>query len=277
MSMMCKKHLSDRYEMIFVFANTGKEREETLVFADRCDKEFGLNLVWVEADVHSESGVGTTAKVVDFNSANRFGAPFEDVIKKYGIPNQNQPICSRELKATPIRAYARSIGWKKYYTAIGIRVDEIDRMNEKKEKKRIIYPLISDFPTTKTDINAFWLSMPFDLELKSYEGNCDACWKKSFRKLLTIAKERPSTFDWWAEMEGKYEMQIRDSVKNNPSIKPPLRFFRNNMRSLEFVEKSKYPFTTAKDESKTVINQTNIFKDYEMDVSNGCEDSCEPF
>ena len=36
---------------IFVFMNTGKEREETLIFADKCDKEFGLNLIWLEANV----------------------------------------------------------------------------------------------------------------------------------------------------------------------------------------------------------------------------------
>jgi 3'-phosphoadenosine 5'-phosphosulfate sulfotransferase (PAPS reductase)/FAD synthetase len=31
---------------LFVFMNTGKEREETLQFADKCDKEFELNLVY---------------------------------------------------------------------------------------------------------------------------------------------------------------------------------------------------------------------------------------
>ena len=37
--------------VIFVFLNTGKEREETLIFADKCDKEFGLNLLWLEAKI----------------------------------------------------------------------------------------------------------------------------------------------------------------------------------------------------------------------------------
>ena len=43
---------SDEYDFIFVFANTGLEHEKTLEFVDKCDKHFGLNLVWVEAVVH---------------------------------------------------------------------------------------------------------------------------------------------------------------------------------------------------------------------------------
>ena len=35
----------DKYEMIVVFANTGKEREETLDFVEKCDKAFGFNVV----------------------------------------------------------------------------------------------------------------------------------------------------------------------------------------------------------------------------------------
>jgi 3'-phosphoadenosine 5'-phosphosulfate sulfotransferase (PAPS reductase)/FAD synthetase len=38
---------SDEYEMIFVFANTSKEREETLIFADKVDKKYNINLVLV--------------------------------------------------------------------------------------------------------------------------------------------------------------------------------------------------------------------------------------
>ena len=88
----------DLYDKIVVFANTGKEREETLNFVHKCDVEFGFNTVWVEAFVHYKKGKGTTHVVVNFETADRIGDVFEDVIFKYGMPNQNAPHCSRELK-----------------------------------------------------------------------------------------------------------------------------------------------------------------------------------
>ena len=47
------------YQKIFVFANTGKERDETLQFVDKCDKEMKLALIWLEAVVNPEKGKGT--------------------------------------------------------------------------------------------------------------------------------------------------------------------------------------------------------------------------
>jgi len=37
------------FQKVYIFANTGKEKEETLDFIDKCDKEWGLNIVWIEA------------------------------------------------------------------------------------------------------------------------------------------------------------------------------------------------------------------------------------
>jgi len=128
----------------FVFANTGQEHEETLVFVEKCDKYFGLNLTWVEAVAHHGERKSCTHRIVDFNSACRSGAVFEDVIAKYGIPNKAFPLCTRELKINPMKSWAKSIGWtaKNSDKAIGIRMDEIDRMAADADKAGIIYPLI---------------------------------------------------------------------------------------------------------------------------------------
>ena len=75
------------FEKLFVFANTGKEKEETLEFIDRCDKEWNLGVVWLEAKVIKEKGVGTSYKVVNYKTASRDGKPFEDMLKKYPLPN----------------------------------------------------------------------------------------------------------------------------------------------------------------------------------------------
>ena len=52
--------------LVFCFSNTGKERVETLDFVDRCDREFDLSLVWVEALVDPVMGHGTEFKIVNY-------------------------------------------------------------------------------------------------------------------------------------------------------------------------------------------------------------------
>lgn len=204
MSKLILERMAGEYDQVrTVFANTGQENEETLLFVEQCDKAFGLGVVWVEAEVATERGQGTRARIVDFASASRNGQPFEEVIAKYGIPNANYPHCTRELKGNPIRAYAKSIGWNKgtYDTAIGISTDEIDRMVPAAKDQRLIYPLVSRFPHTKPKVNEFWARQPFRLNLKGYQGNCKWCWKKSLRKHLTIITETPKAYDFPARME----------------------------------------------------------------------------
>jgi predicted phosphoadenosine phosphosulfate sulfurtransferase len=276
------KNKSEEYNFYIVFSNTGREHESTLKFINECDKHFGFNVHWIEPVTNPKFGVGIRAKKVTFETANRDGQPFEDIIKKYSIPNRTSPFCSEYMKKNAIRAYCRDfLGFKKvaeYQTAIGIRVDEFDRQSENKAKENLIYPLISMIPTRKSDVNKFWMNMPFDLELKSYEGNCKTCWKKSLRKLLTIAKENPEWFEWDAEMERKYENYIPESRKDNENIKPPLRFHRQNLTANQILEMSKQDFEPARNENFDVIEyeQTTLFG-HDLDTSNGCEESCEAF
>lgn len=273
---------SKEYNLHFVFNNTGKERSETLDFVDRCDKEFGLNLIWIETVVNPVFGFGCSHKVVTFNTASRHGEPFEEMIKKYGIPNKANPQCSRELKMAPTRSWMRENGLQKAHIAIGIRIDEIDRMREDRKKARILYPLISMIPTKKNDVNIFWSKQSFDLQLKSYEGNCDLCWKKSNRKLKTILKENPNIVEWWNDMEIKYGNYVpKHKEERLKNIEYPIRFFRGNKSAMEILNESMGHFEIAKDESKIIDRQGVLFDvEYvinEEDENNGCEETCEPF
>lgn len=279
MTKMLLDNYQDKYDMTVVFANVGKERQQTLDFVNECDKRFGFKTIWIECQTNPIHGKGVTAKVVDYQTADLSGKVFEEMIQKYGLPNMNAPICTRNLKTYTIKAYMRQQGFRKYYNAIGIRIDEIDRVNPNHKKERIIYPLISMFPTKKTDVNQFWINQDFDLQLKSYEGNCDCCFKKSLRKLLTIAQENPQLFEWWQKMEQKYENYIPDSIKKrNHKINLPIRIFRNNLSVAEIIEMSKNFTELARDESKDIEKYKQLlFFNFELDTPNGCSESCEAF
>lgn len=247
--------------IVFVFANTGLENEQTLEFVEKCDKRFLLKLHWVEALVWIGERKGTGYTITDFEHAKRKGEPFEAIIQKYGIPNQATPHCTRELKQAPIKSFARVyFNGEDYHTAIGIRIDEIDRMNAKAKEFGFIYPLIDKkmIPSNKPMVNIFWRSMPFRLELKGYQGNCVTCWKKSDKKLYQIAKENPCAFDFMAQMEAKYPIDPLGHHKT---------FFRNNRSAKQILEESKSWNGKIKNDSEEYT--------YQLDLLGG--ESCEVF
>lgn len=203
-------HLIRKYKdanILIVFSNTGKERNETLDFIKQCAENWNLDIHWIEYMRREKHGFKNWFKVVDYETASRNGEPFERYIKVFGrLPNAGVPDCSKYLKQYTIHKYAKQhFGTKDYHTAIGIRWDEKHRINWAYAKeKKYFYPLVTEFATTKEFVHKFWRTQSFTLNLKSYEGNCDCCWKKSKRKLYTIAKENPQLFDWWVKMGKKY-------------------------------------------------------------------------
>lgn len=241
------------FDKVFIFANTGKELPQTLDFINRCDKEWNLNVVWLEADIKEEKGVGTNFKIVDFETASRNGEPFENMLSKYPLPNNMASNCTRELKQRPIEKYVKSLGYKEVYTAMGIRYDERHRESNTAIEQNIIYPLIYDLQVDSKFIRNWWDRQTFDLKLKDYEGNCDLCFKKSLKKRLTIIKERPNLSDWWLRMEEKYSSESipRFDLRTNVSIE-------------ELVNMAKQPFTKAQDLHELDKQQCDLF-DFETD------------
>lgn len=259
MTKLLLKERDNWKDVIVIFANTGQEDERTLEFVHNCDVSFDFNTVWIEAAVNLEKGKGTTFQVVDYETASRDGKPFENVIAKYGIPFTKSPHCTRELKQYPIQAYIRSLGLKKseYSMAIGIRVDEIDRMSENASANSLIYPLVSH-NVTKQDVLNWWRGQPFDLEIPEHYGNCLWCWKKSFRKLFTLLEERPEVFDFPERMEKLYGQRGAIAQKIGKDVK----FFRG--------------FKSVQDLKDMASQGYDTFVDkHYLDISNGCSESCE--
>lgn len=190
-------------DVVVAFANTGKEREETLRFVHECGSRWGVRvhwLEWVDAKPCFEA--------VGFNSASRNGEPLAALISKKGyLPNAVTRFCTQEAKVRVMRDFARSLGWDHWHNVVGLRYDEGRRVlkalaanDAGKERWKTLMPL-SKARVTVLDVAAFWASQPFDLGLKHYEGNCDLCFLKGRGSLKAIMRERPGASAWWVEQE----------------------------------------------------------------------------
>lgn len=262
-------NMQEKYDLKFVFANTGLEHEKTLEFVNRCDMEWGLNLVWIEAITHKQLGKGQTYKVVNYESASRKGEPYKLLASIEGVPCPTRPICTDRLKSNILKKFRDSFG-KDSLSAIGIRYDEIDRMNPSAKKDRIVYPLISMRPTRKPEIVNWFKDGDFDLEIPEHLGNCVTCWKKSDRKLMTIAKRNPEHFIPFKEIEEKYSDILSKEDGAVPGTER--KIFRKHRNVDDIFEESKKDFVEW-----TEIQYEEQLDLFGIDQHEGCEESCEAF
>jgi len=157
---------------------------------------------------------------VCFNTATRIGehGPFDNLVQKLGIPNPAKSgHCTRDMKIKALEKQMQILGHKRkdFITAIGIRADEQKRVS--RSRTDVIYPLVSDFPTTELGVRQFWARQAFDLQLSDYRGNCDLCFKKSERKLMTCMSEMtPQDVHWWIDQEEASVMGHRFTRSSTP-------------------------------------------------------------
>ncbi len=258
------KHLKDNfstsYELLFVFANTGQEREETLEFLRDMDSHWNLGIIWVEAVVHHGIRKSSTHRIVTFETASRNGEPYEEAIKKYGIPNSSFPWCTRELKLNPMKSFRKKVGWDKCDTAVGIRIDEERRRSANAASQQIIYPLMDWFETDKIDVNDWFEEQPFNLNLQEHQGNCSWCWKKSFKKHALLIEDSPEIYNFPRRMEKVYPKHGA-----NPYDKERV-FFRMNTNTDTLFRMQQAGFT----------HPAQLI-DRNPDTPSGCSESCEAY
>lgn len=234
------------------FANTGKEREETLRFVHECGSRWGVRIRWIEWRSRLKSvPVERRFEEVGFNSAARNGEPFEALIRsKKSTPNSVHRWCTEELKVKTIQAFMEAHGYgSDYANVVGLRADEPCRVAKGRVRGSIM-PL-AEAEITKREIYRFWfgemtpgdavqiqrdfgqiaavnLPQGFDLGLLPFEGNCDGCFLKARPKLWEVERTKPGTLQWWSDMEqgpGKgrfvteygYAELIRD-VRRQPDL-----------------------------------------------------------
>lgn len=199
------------------FANTGKEREETLRFVHDCESHWGARVRWLEWKDRPKGKEGRNTPPagryceVGYNSASRDGEPFAALIarKKY-TPNSVTRFCTAELKIEVMKSFMQAHGYTRWSNVIGLRGDEmgrvfkaVDRNHTGKQPWQSVIPMASKAagPVRQADVLEFWSRQPFDLGLKLYEGNCDLCFLKAKAKLKAIIRERPESAIWWQRME----------------------------------------------------------------------------
>lgn len=105
------------HNIINVMANTSKEHIKSLMFMNECDRYFGLNLIWIEADIRvGEIGNGYVVKTFDEILLN--GEIYEKGIQKYGIASNVNKWCNKDLKYRPMQKFADDIFGKNDYSAL---------------------------------------------------------------------------------------------------------------------------------------------------------------
>ncbi len=194
-----------------IFANTGKEMEQTLNFVHQCQKSWDVPIVWLEFT--GRNGY----KVVNYSSASRNGEPFEALItmKNY-LPNPIARFCTEELKVKTMERYLKDEGITEFEPYLGIRFDEPRRFVRMRETHTM--PLV-DSEITRHDVHAFWQHHPFDLALPNDEGvnnmgNCDLCMLKGHGIKQSIINMNPASAQWWADQERRIGGTFRSDQPN---------------------------------------------------------------
>ncbi|RWO90911.1 Nin-like protein [Mesorhizobium sp.] len=216
-------------DVIVAFANTGKEREETLRFVHECGSRWNVHIHWLEYR-DDEAGF----EEVGFNSASRDGEPFKALIDKKGyLPNAVTRFCTSELKVRPMKKFCLSIGWLHWQNVIGLRYDEGLRVMRQlanndagKDRWKSAMPMSKAKATKRGHVLPFWLGenvdpinlthpLPqgFDLGLRDYEGNCDLCMLKSRGALKRLMRDNPQMSEWWQAREASISMKSARATK----------------------------------------------------------------
>lgn len=205
-------------DMLCLFANTGKEREETYEFIERVAKHLAIKIHWLE---YRKGGVAE----VSYPTASGKGEPFREmVLARAYMPNPVARTCTEHLKIKPMESYMRSqldVKPGEYANITGMRADEPRRVARGRTRTDVDmrFPLF-DAGVTAEMVREFWKAMPFDLELPSSEfSNCDLCYLKGAGSLISLIRHEPARADWWIDLEAETGSTFRTDRPNYAAMK----------------------------------------------------------
>ena len=191
---------------LVLFANTGLEHPKTLDFVQRVQEEWNVPIQWIEYDLEKKF------RVVEPETASRNGEPFDALIDKREYPpTPVARICTVNLKMRAMAAYLMSLGWDDWDAAIGLRADEpkrAQRIKPDNSRETVVCPMYLAGHTLQ-DVETFWSSHPWRLEIPRWMGNCCGCFLKSRGRIEMVGNEDPSLLEWWAKAEERLGKPFR--------------------------------------------------------------------
>jgi hypothetical protein len=200
-----------RADVHVLFANTGKERPETLEFIHAVETRWGVPIHWLEYRAEpKDDGLAHTYAEVTHEAASRAGEPFAALIEARSyLPNPVTRFCTQELKIRVMQKWAMTHGFDHWTNVVGIRADEprrvakMGRANETGANRYEVALPLAEAGILLADVAAFWSEQPFDLRLMPWEGNCDLCFLKGRDKKERIIRDDESLATWWIEQENR--------------------------------------------------------------------------
>jgi 3'-phosphoadenosine 5'-phosphosulfate sulfotransferase (PAPS reductase)/FAD synthetase len=189
-----------------LFANTGLEHEKTLEFVREVDRRWSVGIVWLEYDEQDRF------RVVNFQTASRNGEPFSSLVRqKNCLPTPVARFCTSNLKMRAMIHYLKSIGWIEWDNAIGLRADEPRRAQRIKADYACETPICPMYEAGHTleDVERFWESQDFRLEIPRWLGNCCGCFLKSRGRIEMVAEQHPELLRWWSTTEQELGIPFR--------------------------------------------------------------------
>lgn len=183
-----------------VFCDTGREHPKTYKFIN--DFEAFENI-----------------PIIRLGSSDSFNNYLEKIKFKH-LPNMMKRSCTVELKVKVSRRWARKNIGMAYDNLLGFRYDEPQRVQKNKKRWQQVnqvFPLFEKV-ITKENVNQYWLSKPYSLEIPSILGNCTLCFMKGKNAIINILRHDPTLAGVWIEDEKKSALKKGHTYLNGITI-----------------------------------------------------------
>ena len=152
--------LPDRCEAIF--ANTGRERPETLDFVQALTERWGMPVTWLESACVPGGTPARQARIVDRETASLGGEPFKAMLEaERWMPSvaKGGRVCTAELKVSTIDRYMwarHGLTRRQTRKLLGFRFDEPARWRPAVYQVcEVAYPMV-EAGVTAGDVAAWW-------------------------------------------------------------------------------------------------------------------------